>query len=99
MVLVMASDGSLSPSQSQESFSRNYNDGIGQGSAESELPITGEEAEEPEEPRIAAVAPRAPVPRPEILSAIEETVTALALVAVQKAAVLSLHFKAQYIWI
>lgn len=73
MVLVMASDGSLSPSQSQDTFSRYYNDGIGQGSASSELPIAGEEAEEPEEFRIAAVAPRAPVPRPDILSAVEET--------------------------
>lgn len=73
MVLVMESDGSLSPSRSQDSFSRNYNDGIGQGSAASGLPILGEETEEPEETRIAAVAPRAPVPRPDILSAIEET--------------------------
>ncbi|PCJ04647.1 MAG: transglycosylase [Rhodobacteraceae bacterium] len=73
MVLVMASDGSLSPSQSQETFSRNYNDGIGQGSSASELPITGEDADAPEEFRIAAVAPRTPVPRPDILSAIEET--------------------------
>lgn len=73
MVLVMESDGTLSPSRSQQSFSRNYNDGIGQGSTSSELSITGEEAKEPDEFRIAAVAPRAPVPRPEILSAIEET--------------------------
>ncbi|HID67234.1 MAG TPA: lytic transglycosylase domain-containing protein [Roseibacterium sp.] len=70
MVLVMENDGSLSPSRSQESFSRNYNDGIGQGSAASGLRILGEETKEI---RIAAVAPRAPVPRPDILSAIEET--------------------------
>ena len=73
MVLVMANDGSLSPSQSQDTFSRNYNDGIGQGSAASGLRILGEKAEKPEEFRIAAVAPRALVPRPDILSAIEET--------------------------
>lgn len=73
MVLVMANDGSLSPSRSQDSFSRNYNNGVGQGSAASGLLILGEEAEEPEEFRIAAIAPRTPVPRPDILSAIEET--------------------------
>lgn len=74
MVLVMESDGSLSPSQSQQSFSRNYNDGIGQGSASDGLRILGETAEpDPvEDVRIAALAPRAPVPRPDILAAIQE---------------------------
>lgn len=74
MVLVMESDGSLSPSQSQQSFSRNYNDGIGQGSASDGLQVFGETAEpDPvEEVRIAALAPRAPVPRPDILAAIHE---------------------------
>ena len=74
MVLVMESDGSLSPSQSQQSFSRNYNDGIGQGSASDGLRVFGETAEpDPvEEVRIAALAPRAPVPRPDILAAIQE---------------------------
>jgi soluble lytic murein transglycosylase-like protein len=74
MVLVMESDGSLSPSQSQQSFSRNYNDGIGQGSATDGLRILGETAEpDPaEEIRVAALAPRAPVPRPDILAAIQE---------------------------
>ncbi len=74
MVLVMESDGSLLPSQSQQSFSRNYNDGIGQGSASDGLRIFGETAEpDPaEEVRIAALAPRAPVPRPDILAAIQE---------------------------
>jgi len=33
MVLVMESDGSLTAMQSQNSFARNYNDGVGQGSA------------------------------------------------------------------
>ncbi|GLQ28841.1 hypothetical protein GCM10007927_36440 [Sulfitobacter pacificus] len=70
----MESDGSLSPSQSQQSFSRNYNDGIGQGSASDGLRVFGETAEpDPvEEVRIAALAPRAPVPRPDILGAIQE---------------------------
>ncbi len=74
MVLVMESDGSLLPSQSQQSFSRNYNDGIGQGSASDGLRIFGEtgEPDPTEEIRVAALAPRAPVPRPDILAAIQE---------------------------
>ncbi|WP_341235935.1 lytic transglycosylase domain-containing protein [uncultured Sulfitobacter sp.] len=74
MVLVMESDGSLSPSQSQQAFSRNYNDGIGQGFASDSLRILGETAESDpvEEVRIAALAKRAPVPRPDILAAIQE---------------------------
>ena len=73
MVLVMESDGSLLPSQSQQSFSRNYNDGIGQGSATDGLRIFGETAEpDPvKEVRIAALAQRTPVPRPDILAAIQ----------------------------
>lgn len=75
MVLVMESDGSLSPSQSQERFSRNYNDGIGQGLAADGLQVLGEtDAVEPADAfRVAAVAPRSPVPRPDILAAIEAT--------------------------
>lgn len=75
MVLVMESDGSLSPSRSQQSFSRNYNDGIGQGSAADGLQILGEAgaADPAEEFRVAAVAPRALVPRPDILAVITET--------------------------
>ncbi|MCI2400891.1 lytic transglycosylase domain-containing protein [Aliiroseovarius subalbicans] len=75
MVLVMESDGSLRPSQSQEHFSRNYNDGVGQGSAADRLRIfsDNETAEQGEEVRVAAAAPRAPVARPEILTAIRET--------------------------
>jgi len=74
MVLVMESDGSLSPSRSQNSFSRTYNDGIGQGLATGGLRILGEDAnsEPAEEVRVAALAPRAPVPRPDILAAIDE---------------------------
>ena len=75
MVLVMESGGSLSPSRAQTSFARNYNDGVGVGSASDGLHIFGEEdgAQEREEFQISAVAPRAPVPRPDILAAIEET--------------------------
>ena len=43
MVLVMQGDGSLRASTSQSSFARNYNDGIGQGSASEELAILGDD--------------------------------------------------------
>ncbi|MDD9732352.1 lytic transglycosylase domain-containing protein [Mameliella sp. AT18] len=75
MVLVMGSDGSLSPSRAQSSFARTYNDGIGQGSASDGLHIFGGDGSsaEDEASRIAAVAPRAPAPGPDILAAIEST--------------------------
>ena len=82
MVFTMESDGSLTASQSQERFARNYNDGIGQGDANTPLSIfDGQDASEPGENadsedgsfRVAAVAPRVAVPRPEILAAIDET--------------------------
>lgn len=75
MVLVMESDGSLTPSSSQDSFARNYNDGIGQGSAADELAIFGDAktATEPEEMRFAALVRPAPLPRTDVLSAIEAT--------------------------
>ncbi|WP_238719975.1 lytic transglycosylase domain-containing protein [Nitratireductor alexandrii] len=71
----MGSDGSLSPSRAQSSFARNYNDGIGQGSASEGLRIFGEDGDADEDAalRIAAAAPRAPVPGPDILAAIEQT--------------------------
>jgi len=69
MVLVMESDGSLTPSRSQDSFARNYNDGIGQGSAADELAILGEN--EPDALRIAALSRPAPLPRTDVLAAIE----------------------------
>ena len=56
MVLVMESDGSLTPSRSQDSFARNYNDGIGQGSAADKLAILGETNAEPEDIQVAAIA-------------------------------------------
>lgn len=78
----MESDGSLSASQPQDRFARNYNDGIGQGNPDAPLAIFGSEiaTEESETPadgdgtfRVAAVAPRVAVPRPEILAAIDDT--------------------------
>lgn len=75
MVLVMESDGSLTPSASQSSFARNYNDGIGQGSASDRLAILGatDAIADANAFRIAVIAPRAPLPRADVLSAIEAT--------------------------
>ena len=75
MVLVMEGDGSLSPSQSQSSFARNYNDGVGLVSAADGLTILGniEDVVAPEEVRVAAIARPAPLPRTDVLSAIEAT--------------------------
>lgn len=73
MVLVMESDGSLTPSRSQDSFARNYNDGIGQGSAADELAILGETDAEPEDIQVAAIARPATLPRADVLTAIEAT--------------------------
>ena len=73
MVLVMESDGSLTPSRSQNSFARNYNDGIGQGSAANELAIIGEIDLGPDEIQMASLARPAPLPRADVLSAIEAT--------------------------
>ena len=75
MVLVMESDGSLTASQTQDSFARNYDDGVGQSSAADALAILDEpdNAVAAEKIRIAAIAPRAPLPRADILSAIEAT--------------------------
>ena len=75
MVLVMESDGSLTPSRAQSSFARNYNDGIGQGSAANELAIFGdaETATEPEALRFAALTRPVPLPRADVLSAIDAT--------------------------
>ena len=75
MVLVMEGDGTLSPSRSQSSFARNYNDGVGLGSAADGLTILGETEESvaPEEVRVASIARPAPLPRADVLSAIETT--------------------------
>lgn len=76
--MVMQGDGSLSASSPQTTFTRNYNDGIGQGSEETGLAIRdrerGEDADAGEgDFRVAAVARAPRAPRPEILAAIEET--------------------------
>ncbi|WP_375700299.1 lytic transglycosylase domain-containing protein [Pseudophaeobacter sp. TrK17] len=73
MVLVMESDGSLTPSQSQDSFAQNYNDGIGQGSASNDLAIFDERDAEPEDIQLAALSRPAPLPRADVLTAIETT--------------------------
>jgi soluble lytic murein transglycosylase-like protein len=73
MVLVMESDGSLTPSRSQDSFARNYNDGVGQGSASSELAILGETELRSDKIQMAALARPAPLPRADVLEAIEAT--------------------------
>lgn len=69
----MESDGSLSPSRAQSNFARTYSDGIGLGSASDGLRIFGEDGDEDEAFRTAAIAPNAPAPRPDILAAIQET--------------------------
>lgn len=71
MVLVMEGDGSLTPSRAQESFTRTYNDGNGQGSGV--LRILGEDADPPGDLSLAGVPPPVSVPNPTILAAIEET--------------------------
>ena len=75
MVLVMQGDGSLSASTPQTSFSQNYNDGIGQGSAEDGLAIRGQIAAEDaleEDFRVSVTSRSTPLPRPDILAAIDE---------------------------
>ena len=71
----MENDGSLTPSDPQTSFARNYNDGIGQGSATEPLALLApiSYAVDTEAVRVAAVAPRAPLHRADVLSAIEAT--------------------------
>lgn len=73
---MMNGDGSLSESTSQDNFARNYNDGVGQGSASEGLQLFGQDAgvgASDESFRVASVAPRGAVPRPEILQAIDAT--------------------------
>lgn len=75
MVLVMESDGSLTASQSQNQFARNYNDGVGQGSSLDGLTVLGRPPDAPaveEIPNSAAARP-VPLPRADVLSAIEAT--------------------------
>ena len=75
MVLIMESDGTLTPSVPQDRFSRTYNDGIGQGSARDPMRIFGEAAGT-EEPKVrVGVSAIAPVraPSPSLLAAIDDT--------------------------
>ena len=73
MVLVMESDGSLTPSRSQNSFARNYDDGIGQGSAYDGIAIFGELEAEQEGVQVAALARPTPLPHADVLSGIQTT--------------------------
>ena len=83
MVFTMETDGSLTPSQPQDHFARNYNDGVGQGDANAPLRIIGDgdaaandadgSVAEDGSFRVAAIAPRVAVPRPDILAAIDDT--------------------------
>ncbi|MFX4300568.1 lytic transglycosylase domain-containing protein [Pseudosulfitobacter pseudonitzschiae] len=73
MVLAMESDGSLTPSRSQSGFTRNYNDGVGQGSASDGIAIFGEVEAEQEGVQVAALARPTPLPRADVLSDIEAT--------------------------
>lgn len=78
MVFVMNDDGSLTASTPQSNFARNYNDGIGQGSAEDGLRILGDDDESAAEGaegdfRVASIAPIRRAPQPEILNAIDQT--------------------------
>ena len=71
----MESDGSLTTSQSQDQFARNYNDGVGQSSAVDGLTIFGdaEDAAAIEDISFVAVSRSAPLPRADVLAAIEAT--------------------------
>jgi hypothetical protein len=78
MVLVMNGDGSLSESTAQDNFARNYNDGVGQGSAAEGLQLFGQGTAVDSETavgdfRVASVAPTTAVPLPEVLQAIDAT--------------------------
>src|SRR6056297_1571804 len=75
MVLVMESDGSLTPSRSQSGFARNYNDAIGQGSASDGIAILGETdaAPKPDALSFAALVQPPPLPRADVLLGIEAT--------------------------
>ena len=74
----MNGDGSLSESTAQDNFARNYNDGVGQGSAAEGLQLFGQGTAVDSETavgdfRVASVAPTTAVPRPEVLQAIDAT--------------------------
>ena len=75
MVLVMESDGSLTPSRSQDSFARHYQDGIAVSPGTRGLAILGatDPAGEPDtDPSAGSESPLA-LPSTEVLAAIEAT--------------------------
>ena len=69
----MGDDGVLLPSRSQESFSRTYDDGVGQEEAATGIRIFGEEPGSARALRITPAVSHAPAPRPDIRAALEET--------------------------
>jgi hypothetical protein len=75
MVLVMESDGSLTPSRSQDSFARHYQDGFAVGPGTRGLTILGPEdpAGEPDTDLSAGAERPLARPSPEVLAAIEAT--------------------------
>lgn len=76
MVLVMNGDGTLTPSASQSSFARNYNDGVGQGTAGQRLNVLGQQVNAPSSGDIGTSSARIPKPVspiPEVLNAIDKT--------------------------
>lgn len=74
----MQGDGSLQASTSQNDFARNYNDGIGQGSAADGMELFKQADDKTDASvsdgnfRATSIAPRRTTPRPEILSAIDD---------------------------
>lgn len=75
MVLVMESDGSLTPSRSQSSFARHYSDGIGLRSAVDDLTIfdTSNTDVDKDNPQLANRGRSSPLPRADVLAALEAT--------------------------
>lgn len=75
MVLVMESDGSLTPSVPQKRFARTYNDGIGQGSVSDRMRIFGGDADDAvsqDALEIASIASVVAPPSPALLAAIDD---------------------------
>lgn len=71
--MVMGSDGALHASRPQDSFTRNYNNGIGQGSTSKALAIFADPSPAPEAAQRAVPPQPSPLPRADVLSAIEAT--------------------------
>lgn len=73
IVFAMEGDGTLTGSTPQSAFTTHYNDGIAQGSASDGVKMFGEPEETDGSRQVAAVAPRASAPQPEILAGIDQT--------------------------